>query len=58
MNQYGLLKLGGSDFHGLEGHQDSDLGSVLLPTPAIAEFFALLQTSTESIKRKNVRVAY
>lgn len=35
---YGLVKLGGSDFHGKGGHSESDLGSVNLPVTAVHEF--------------------
>ncbi|KAF8404566.1 hypothetical protein HHK36_009453 [Tetracentron sinense] len=35
---YGLLKLGGSDYHGRGGHDESDLGCVNLPVLAIHEF--------------------
>lgn len=32
---YGLLKLGGSDYHGKGGHGESELGSVNLPVLAV-----------------------
>ncbi|XP_015877285.3 uncharacterized protein LOC107413757 [Ziziphus jujuba] len=35
---YGLLKLGGSDYHGRGGHGESDLGSVNLPMLAVHDF--------------------
>ncbi|XP_077214198.1 polymerase/histidinol phosphatase-like protein [Tasmannia lanceolata] len=35
---YELLKLGGSDYHGRGGHDESDLGSVTLPVLAVHEF--------------------
>ncbi|OWM87751.1 uncharacterized protein LOC116204686 [Punica granatum] len=35
---YGLLKLGGSDFHGRGGNSESELGSVNLPIIALHEF--------------------
>ena len=35
---YELLKLGGSDYHGRGGHDESDLGSVNLPILAVCEF--------------------
>ncbi|WCJ42003.1 Polymerase/histidinol phosphatase-like [Euphorbia peplus] len=35
---YGLLKLGGSDFHGKGGNSESELGSVNLPVLALHEF--------------------
>ncbi|KAK4341294.1 hypothetical protein RND71_039795 [Anisodus tanguticus] len=35
---YDLLKLGGSDFHGRGGKQESDVGSVGLPVLAVNEF--------------------
>lgn len=35
---YGLLKLGGSDYHGRGGHGESELGSVNLPVLAAHEF--------------------
>uniref|UniRef100_A0A6V7QW40 3',5'-nucleoside bisphosphate phosphatase n=1 Tax=Ananas comosus var. bracteatus TaxID=296719 RepID=A0A6V7QW40_ANACO len=38
---YGLLKLGGSDFHGRGGQDESELGSVGLPTASIYEFLKL-----------------
>lgn len=34
----GLLKLGGSDFHGRGGHGESELGSVNLPVVMLNEF--------------------
>ncbi|KAL4197518.1 hypothetical protein AMTRI_Chr04g188660 [Amborella trichopoda] len=38
---YELLKLGGSDFHGRGGHDESELGSVNLPVVAVHEFLTL-----------------
>ena len=38
---YELLKLGGSDYHGRGGHDESDLGSVNLPIVAVCEFLTL-----------------
>lgn len=35
---YELLKLGGSDYHGRGGHDESDLGSVKLPILSVCEF--------------------
>jgi len=35
---YGLLKLGGSDYHGRGGHGESELGSVNLPVLAAHDF--------------------
>lgn len=35
---YGLLKLGGSDYHGRRGPNESDLGSVNLPVTALHDF--------------------
>ncbi|KAJ9162472.1 hypothetical protein P3X46_022241 [Hevea brasiliensis] len=35
---YGLLKLGGSDFHGRVGNSESELGSVNLPVLALHDF--------------------
>ncbi|KAI4296348.1 hypothetical protein L6164_036314 [Bauhinia variegata] len=35
---YGLLKLGGSDYHGRGGHHESELGSVNIPVLALNEF--------------------
>lgn len=35
---YGLVKLGGSDFHGRGGQNESELGSVNLPVTAVHEF--------------------
>ncbi|XVF44745.1 hypothetical protein PTKIN_Ptkin02bG0148700 [Pterospermum kingtungense] len=35
---YGLLKLGGSDYHGRGGHGESELGSVNLPVLALHDF--------------------
>lgn len=35
---YGLLKLGGSDYHGRGGHGESDLGSVKLPVLVLNDF--------------------
>lgn len=35
---YGLLKLGGSDYHGRGGHGESTLGSVNLPVLAVHDF--------------------
>ncbi|KAG7976357.1 hypothetical protein I3843_06G145500 [Carya illinoinensis] len=35
---YGLLKLGGSDYHGRGGHGESELGSVNLPVLAVYDF--------------------
>lgn len=37
-DSYGLLKLGGSDFHGRGGKQESEMGSVSLPMLAVYEF--------------------
>lgn len=37
-NTYGLMKLGGSDFHGRGGKSKSELGSVNLPILALHEF--------------------
>ncbi|KAG9451554.1 hypothetical protein H6P81_011519 [Aristolochia fimbriata] len=38
---YDLVKLGGSDYHGRGGNDESDLGSVNLPILAIREFLRL-----------------
>lgn len=38
---YGLLKIGGSDYHGRGGHSESDLGSVNLPVLALHEFLTV-----------------
>ncbi|GMH23670.1 hypothetical protein Nepgr_025513 [Nepenthes gracilis] len=38
---YGLLKLGGADFHGRGGHDERPLGSVSLPVLAVHEFLKL-----------------
>lgn len=38
---YELLKLGGSDYHGRGGHDESDLGSVNLPVLAVYEFLKM-----------------
>ncbi|GLU03039.1 hypothetical protein SLE2022_202580 [Rubroshorea leprosula] len=38
---YGLLKLGGSDFHGRGGHSESELGSVNLPVLVLHEFLKI-----------------
>lgn len=38
---YGLLKLGGSDYHGRGGHGESELGSVNLPVLAVHDFLKL-----------------
>lgn len=35
---YGLVKLGGSDYHGRDGQHESDLGSVNLPMSSVHEF--------------------
>lgn len=35
---YGLVKLGGSDYHGRGGQHESDLGSVSLPMSSVHEF--------------------
>lgn len=35
---YGLLKLGGSDYHGRGGHGESELGSVNLPVLVLRDF--------------------
>ncbi|KAL3538627.1 hypothetical protein ACH5RR_001993 [Cinchona calisaya] len=35
---YGLVKLGGSDYHGRGGQHESDLGSVNLPVSSVHEF--------------------
>lgn len=40
-DSYGLLKLGGSDFHGRGGHSESELGSVNLPVLAMHDFLKL-----------------
>ncbi|XP_008455216.2 uncharacterized protein LOC103495435 [Cucumis melo] len=37
-DNYGLLKLGGSDFHGRGGHSESEVGSVNLPVLAMHDF--------------------
>lgn len=38
---YDLVKIGGSDYHGRGGHDESDLGSVRLPILAVHEFLKL-----------------
>ena len=38
---YGLLKLGGSDYHGRGGRAESDLGSVGLPVLAAHDFLKI-----------------
>lgn len=38
---YGLLKIGGSDYHGRGGHSESDLGSVNLPVLALRDFLTV-----------------
>lgn len=38
---HGLLKLGGSDFHGKGGHGESPLGSVNLPVLAVHDFLSV-----------------
>ncbi|KAI3890826.1 hypothetical protein MKX03_036279 [Papaver bracteatum] len=38
---YGLIKLGGSDYHGKGNHDESDVGSVNLPVTALHEFLKL-----------------
>ncbi|XP_049935762.1 uncharacterized protein LOC116261720 [Nymphaea colorata] len=38
---HGLVKLGGSDFHGRGGHDESDLGTVNLSVLAVQEFLKL-----------------
>ncbi|KAK9666854.1 hypothetical protein RND81_14G216200 [Saponaria officinalis] len=40
-DKYGLLKLGGSDYHARGGHTESPLGSVSLPVLAIHDFLNL-----------------
>ena len=35
---YGLLKIGGSDYHGRGGHNESELGSVNLPVIVLHDF--------------------
>lgn len=35
---YGLLKIGGSDYHGRGGHNESELGSVNLPVLVLHDF--------------------
>ncbi|KHN46349.1 Protein trpH [Glycine soja] len=35
---YGLLKIGGSDYHGTGGHNESELGSVNLPVIVLHDF--------------------
>ncbi|KAJ3695802.1 hypothetical protein LUZ60_001179 [Juncus effusus] len=42
-DSYGLLKVGGSDFHGRKGCEEPDLGSVNLPILAVYEFLNLAQ---------------
>ncbi|KAF3329265.1 PHP domain-containing protein [Carex littledalei] len=42
-DSYGLVKVGGSDFHGRSGCQEPDLGSVHLPVISIFEFLKLAQ---------------
>lgn len=38
---YSLLKLGGSDYHGKGGRNESELGSVNLPVKALQDFLKL-----------------
>jgi len=40
---YQLLKLGGSDFHGRGGHDETDLGRVNIPDSAMHEFLKVAQ---------------
>ncbi|KAJ4790174.1 polymerase/histidinol phosphatase-like [Rhynchospora pubera] len=40
-DSYGLVKVGGSDFHGRSGCEEPDLGSVHLPVISIFEFLKL-----------------
>lgn len=42
-DSYGLVKVGGSDFHGRSGCQEPDLGSVHLPVISIFDFLKLAQ---------------
>ncbi|KAJ3700507.1 hypothetical protein LUZ61_004212 [Rhynchospora tenuis] len=42
-DSYGLVKVGGSDFHGRSGCEEPDLGSVHLPVISIFEFLKLAQ---------------
>ncbi|CAL0318307.1 unnamed protein product [Lupinus luteus] len=37
-DSYGLLKIGGSDYHGKGGHSESELGSVNLPVLVLHDF--------------------
>lgn len=36
-NKYGLIATGGSDYHGLDGNSDNQLGSVTIPTECIRQ---------------------
>ncbi|URE00315.1 PHP domain [Musa troglodytarum] len=42
-DRYELVKIGGSDYHGRSGQDESDLGSVALPVLAVYEFLKLAQ---------------
>ncbi|WOL13925.1 hypothetical protein Cni_G22705 [Canna indica] len=42
-DRYELLKIGGSDYHGRSGQDESDLGSVALPVLAVYDFLKLAQ---------------
>lgn len=42
-DRYELVKIGGSDYHGRSGQDESDLGSVPLPVVAVYEFLKLAQ---------------
>ncbi|RWW30496.1 hypothetical protein GW17_00004927 [Ensete ventricosum] len=42
-DRYELVKIGGSDYHGRSGQDESDLGSVALPVLAVFEFLKLAQ---------------
>ncbi|KAL9231818.1 hypothetical protein vseg_006988 [Gypsophila vaccaria] len=53
-DKYGLLKLGGSDYHARGGHAESPLGSVSIPVLAIHDFLNLARPIWRDAIRTNV----
>lgn len=53
---YGLLKLGGSDFHGRGGHGESELGSVNLPVVVLHDFLKVARPIWCSAIKDNLEI--
>ncbi|KAL5562910.1 hypothetical protein UlMin_032657 [Ulmus minor] len=51
---YGLLKIGGSDYHGKGGHNESELGSVNLPVLAVHDFLKVARPIWYNAIRNNL----